>query len=337
MRQIFFLLSVDTEEEWDWEGPFPEKTISVENIGAIPHFQDFLNELGVKPSYFIDYAVVGDPASRRILQDVFRDNPHVEVCAHLHPWVNPPVVPVTTEAMSHIVNLPIEIVEQQLICLTETLETHFGRRPTSFRSGRWGVNGAILRALSKLGYRVDSSVCPYYETEHFSCAHNSAAVYWPDYVSTDRPGVQRDILEVPVGAGFNRRNFRWFSRVHRQLQKKPWSYLHPIGILWQTRLLRKLYLSPELSSEVDLLALAKNMVADGFCTMHMYLHSSSLLPGASSYVTDDAQKQLLLQKIRSVVRFLETQGDVSFFTVGEFGEKHRVGSLASMTSQCQVI
>ncbi|MEJ2756730.1 MAG: glycosyltransferase, partial [Gammaproteobacteria bacterium] len=254
-RKINFLLSIDTEEEWDWEGPFPEKIISMENIKMIPDFQYFLNKLGVRPSYFIDYAVADDPVACQILQDVFRDNPQAEVCAHLHPWVNPPVVPVTTEAMSHIVNLPIETVEQQLIQLTNKLECCFQYRPVSFRSGRWGINGNILRVLARLGYRVDSSVCPYYETEHFSCSKNSSAVYWPDYTFVDKPGTQRDILEIPVGAGFNRVNFQWVNRLHVQLQKKPWCYVHPIGILWQTRLLRKLYLSPELSSEADLLSL----------------------------------------------------------------------------------
>lgn len=324
MRKINFLLSIDTEEEWDWEGPFPEKIISMENIKMIPDFQYFLNKLGVRPSYFIDYAVADDPVACQILQDVFRDNPQAEVCAHLHPWVNPPVVPVTTEAMSHIVNLPIETVEQQLIQLTNKLECCFQYRPVSFRSGRWGINGNILRVLARLGYRVDSSVCPYYETEHFSCSKNSSAVYWPDYTFVDKPGTQRDILEIPVGAGFNRVNFQWVNRLHVQLQKKPWCYVHPIGILWQTRLLRKLYLSPELSSEADLLSLVKKMIADGYYVIHMYFHSSSLLPGGSNYVASEAQKKEFLEKIRTVVNFLKTQGDVSFLTVGELGEKYRV-------------
>ncbi|MEJ2743922.1 MAG: WalW protein [Gammaproteobacteria bacterium] len=288
MRKINFLLSIDTEEEWDWEGPFPEKIISMENIKMIPDFQYFLNKLGVRPSYFIDYAVADDPVACQILQDVFRDNPQAEVCAHLHPWVNPPVVPVTTEAMSHIVNLPIETVEQQLIQLTNKLECCFQYRPVSFRSGRWGINGNILRVLARLGYRVDSSVCPYYETEHFSCSKNSSAVYWPDYTFVDKPGTQRDILEIPVGAGFNRVNFQWVNRLHVQLQKK------------------------------------KKMIADGYYVIHMYFHSSSLLPGGSNYVASEAQKKEFLEKIRTVVNFLKTQGDVSFLTVGELGEKYRV-------------
>lgn len=323
MQKIYFLLSIDTEEEWDWEGPFPEKTISVENAQEIPAFQAFLNEHGIKPSYFIDYAIADNATALKVLQPMFNDNPDAEVCAHLHPWVNPPSVPVTTEAMSHIVNLPIERVEEQLVNLTDRLTNAFGRRPTSFRSGRWGINGPILRCLSKHGYRVDSSIYPYYETEHFSCRYNSAALYWPDYEIPEKPGAQRDILEIPVTAGFNRKNFALFSRLHYQLERPPWSHLRPIGILWQTNLLRKIYLSPELSSEKDLIALCHNILSNGFRTIHMYLHSSSLLPGAGSYVNTAEDKAELLRKIAAVIGYLKTHADVEFVTVGELGEKHR--------------
>lgn len=323
MQKIDFLLSIDTEEEWDWEGPFPDKTISVRNAQEIPAFQAFLNTQGIKPSYFIDYAIAADPESQKSLQQVFRDNPDAEVCAHLHPWVNPPSVPVTTEAMSHIVNLPIQRVEEQLINLTELLTDVFGRRPTSFRSGRWGINGPILQCLSKHGYRVDSSIYPYYETDHFSCRYNSAALYWPDYNLPEKPGPQRDILEIPVTAGFNRKNFALLSRLHYQLERPPWSYLRPIGILWQTNLLRKIYLSPELSTEKDLIALCQNMLSNGFRTIHMYLHSSSLLPGAGSYVDTPRDKFELLRKIESVIRYLKSHAEVEFLTVGELGERHR--------------
>lgn len=323
MQKINFLLSIDTEEEWDWEGPFPEKTISVENAQEIPAFQAFLSQHGIKTSYFIDYAIADKPSSQSALQQVLRDNPNIEVCAHLHPWVNPPSVPVTSEAMSHIVNLPIDQVEEQLVNLTDLLTKTFGQRPTSFRSGRWGINGEILRCLVKHGYRVDSSVYPYYETQHFSCRSNSSALYWPDYHQPEHPGEQRDILEIPVTAGFNRKNFKLLSHLHYQLEHPPWSYLRPIGILWQTNLLRKIYLSPELSTESDLIALCRNMLANGYRTIHMYLHSSSLLPGAGSYVKTPRDKALLLQKIEAVIAYLKTHVEVEFMTVGELGERHR--------------
>lgn len=58
MRKVYFVLSVDTEEEWDCDGPFPNKVISVENIGYLPAFQSHPNELSLTTSYFLNYTVM---------------------------------------------------------------------------------------------------------------------------------------------------------------------------------------------------------------------------------------------------------------------------------------
>jgi len=323
MKTINFLLSIDTEEEWDWEGPFPDKTIEVDNIQQVPHFQSFLNQFGIKPSYFIDYAVIENPASKATLKQVISENPQAEVCAHLHPWVNPPIVTVETEAMSHIVNLPLETVKHQIQNLTQALTETFGKRPTSFRSGRWGINGEILKILAQAGYTTDSSIYPYFETEHFSCRFNSSAVYWPDFNNAKVPGPQRQILEIPVTAGYNRKGFKRINQIHHQLEQRPWRLFRPIGLLWQTRLLRKLYLSPELTQEKDLIALCKNILAEGYDTIHMYLHSSSLMPNAGSYVKTENDKKALLGRIESVVSYLKTQGNLRFMTIEELSSEYR--------------
>jgi len=45
--------------------------------------------------------------------------------------------------------------------LTNQIEASFGKRPLSFRSGRYGFNGNVARVLSNKLYLVDSSVTPY--------------------------------------------------------------------------------------------------------------------------------------------------------------------------------
>ena len=58
---VIFVLSVDTEEEWDWSDEFPQKDFSVSNVKQIPKLQAFCEELGIRPTYFTDYAVVENP------------------------------------------------------------------------------------------------------------------------------------------------------------------------------------------------------------------------------------------------------------------------------------
>lgn len=312
MRNVRFVLSVDTEEEWDWDGPFPNKVISVDNVGHLPEFHDRINEQGLRGSYFLDYAVLENDESRQILENLYNRYQDVEFGAHLHPWVTPPVVPVNAEADSHIVNLPIEVVSAQLESLTARLRDLTGQQPTAFRSGRWGINDAILKVLADQGYSVDSSIYPFYENDWFSCTRYDS---WPmamSYLKTEP-----ELIELPVTAGFNHRPFDQAQRLHKRLERPAWARFHVIGILWKLGLHRKIYLSPELSSARDMIALCQQVLDQGCPVIHMYLHSSSLLPGSTRYVRSDTDKHRLMERIDQVVAFLRSECDLKPVTISE--------------------
>ena len=163
-QDILFLLSIDTEEEWDWSGEFPERDFSVSNISRLDELQSFCEGLGIRPTYFTDYAVADNPASKEVLQTISAKGT-CEIGAHLHPWANPPYYGKTGEKESHVVNLPIDQVEKKLDALVELLNSSFGVMPNSFRTGRWGLNGDVLRLLEKKGLLIDSSMHPFYKNQ----------------------------------------------------------------------------------------------------------------------------------------------------------------------------
>jgi hypothetical protein len=224
--------------------------------------------------------------------------------------VTPPVVPVGAEADSHIVNLPIDIVSAQLKSLTDAITDLTGRQPTSFRSGRWGINDAILRSLASQGYLVDSSIYPFYENDWFSCADYDS---WP--LAMSHLDTSPELIELPVTAGFNHWLFPKAQRLHKTLEQPVWARFRAIGLLWALKLHRKIYLSPELSSSGDMIALCKQMLKLDYPVIHMYLHSSSLLPGSTRYVQSEQDKSRLMKRIESVVSFLRTQCDEEAVTI----------------------
>jgi hypothetical protein len=310
MRKVYFVLSVDTEEEWDWDGPFPNRVISVENVDHLPEFQHQVSNIGIKTSYFLDYAVLENPHSLGILTDLYKTHSNMEYGTHLHPWVTPPVVPVGSEGDSHIVNLPIDIVAAQIQSLTDKINEVTGCKPTSFRSGRWGINDEILKSLAHQGYLVDSSIYPFYENDWFSCADYDS---WP--LAMSHLNTSPELIELPVTAGFNHRPFTSAQRLHKTLEQPGWARFRVIGLLWAATLHRKIYLSPELSSASDMIALCKQMLAQNYPVIHMYLHSSSLLPGSTRYVQSEQDKARLMQRIEKVVSFLRSQCDVDTVTI----------------------
>ena len=49
-----FVLTVDTEEEFDWTRPIDRTSHSVDTIADLRKFQQFCEGVGVKPVYLVD-------------------------------------------------------------------------------------------------------------------------------------------------------------------------------------------------------------------------------------------------------------------------------------------
>ena len=243
-KKVLFLLSVDTEEEFDWNGDFPQCECSVGNIQLLPKFHKFCEAVGIRPTYLVDYPVVATPSSAEVLRQIAA-TPSAEIGAHLHPWCNPPFKGGNSERESHVINLPTALVEEKLSCLVRAIEEHIGITPKVFRTGRWGINSPVLKVVAAAGFDVDTSIYPFYENEYFSCQHACNQAYWPAFENPDVPGNQRVIFEIPVTAGFNRPHFKFWAKVHNLLLSWPLKPFHLVGVAWQTKVLRKLYLSPQ--------------------------------------------------------------------------------------------
>lgn len=317
--RIIFVLTIDTEEEFDWDGPFPEHNWSVENTKHIPALQVFCESLGIKPTYLVDYPVAATPESAAMLKQLVAAG-KAEVGAHLHPWCTPPFEGPNTERESHVVNLRPDLALRKLDTLVSMIESRIGERPVSFRTGRWGINSAIIKILADNGFTTDSSIYPFYENKFFSCINAHNTPYWPSLDDPDKPGSQRRIFELPVTAGFNRPNFRFWSRAHVLLSKRILRFFRPIGIAWKTKLLKKIYLSPELSNHEDMISLVDAALAEGHQIIHMYFHSSSLLN-----IQPDIHSG-----IEAVIRHLQTKASLEFMTLSE--ASHRLGSQIAIQS-----
>ncbi|EED33949.1 glycosyl transferase, group 1 [gamma proteobacterium NOR5-3] len=327
---VIFVLSVDTEEEWPWDSAFPSTDCAVSNTRKLPAFQELCQRIGIRPTYFVDYAVAQDDEGSAILKNIAQGGT-AEVGAHLHPWCNPPFYGKTGEAESHIVNLPKEQVASKLDALHELLQDRLGVRPRSFRSGRWGINSETLQLLIDRGYTVDSSVYPFYENDYFSCEGSPLTPYYPDLDKVLTAGDQRKLMELPVSAGFNRGNFDRAQRIHKALSSAPASWLRAVGLLWHTRLLRKLYLSPELTEANDMNSLVDQCLNNGQPVIHMFLHSSSLVDHVTGLMDTDNAYDVITDRIAQTLKHLSQRAKVTFCTASEAAELLKESSPTHVT------
>jgi hypothetical protein len=319
-KPIIFVLSIDTEEEWDWSGPFPQGHGDVQNILQVPAFHTVLSSFNIRPTYFVDYAVLKTAQSVENMQWVIQQR-NCEIGAHLHPWCNPPYFGDVGEAQSHVVNLPVQEVAAKVKALVSKIEQTLDVTPKSFRSGRWGIDGKVMNLLFQNGFNVDSSVYSYYKNEFFSCIGAPPTPYW---AALDKPleqTTQQNMFELPVTVGFNRENFDFWNRVHYLFTQPPLSWTRFNGFAWHTRLMRKNYLCPELSSVEDMINLCDTAIDKGYPVLHMYMHSSSLLDNSNNILGQNNAFNHLCGSIEQVVRYLEKHYEVEFCTISEAADK----------------
>ena len=317
---ILFVLSVDTEEEWDWSGPFPQEYADVKNVDRLPEFQHLCTQLGIKPTYFVDYAVVNSPNAVQKMLEFCHDDA-CEIGAHLHPWCNPPYYGEVGEAESHVVNLPSEQVKQKLEVLLEKINSTLAIKPNSFRTGRWGIDSKVMQLLVANDIKVDSSVYPFYQNEYFSCNGAPLLPYWPDLANPLQRAAQQKIFEIPVTVGFNRQAFQLCNQIHTAFASPPLSLTRFNGLAWHTHLLRKNYLCPELSSVEDMISLCDVVLQKGYPILHMYMHSSSLIDNANSLLGNKNAFNFMTEAVSDVVSYLKDNYRIEFCTISQAATK----------------
>jgi hypothetical protein len=122
-----FIVTVDTEEEFDWAAPIDRHRHSLLTVPRLREFQTFCESAGVAPIYLMDYPVADDPATVEALGEAIAAG-RAEAGIQLHPWVSPPFDEDVTERNSFAGNLPADLEREKLIRLKQRIESRFGTR-----------------------------------------------------------------------------------------------------------------------------------------------------------------------------------------------------------------
>lgn len=273
-----FLVFVDTEEEFDWTAPRRRDATATTALAALPEAQRRLAELGVLPVYLVDYPIATAPLAAELMRP-WLEAGACEVGTQLHPWVNPPFDEEVTVRNSFVGNLPIELERAKLACLTDAITAAFGRRPTSYRAGRYGIGPHSARLLEEAGYRLDTSVRAMFDYSDeggpdFSA--RSTDLHWA--------GPAGLLLELPLTAVLTGRARRLgpaaFAATARVARLR--------GPLARGRLIERVALTPEGTPLGDALRAIRTALDDGSRLLSISFHSPSVEPGHTPYVRDAA-------------------------------------------------
>jgi len=315
----WLVVTVDTEEEGLWSGDYSAKA-SVENIASIPRFQTVCDRLGIRPTYLVTTPVAESTEAVKILRSI-QDDQRCEIGAHVHPWNSPPIAHSNSDRRdSFLCNLPAKIQRAKLEQLTDQIEKKFGRRPISFRAGRFGMDAEGIKILRSLGYRVDSSVLPRADYRNQEGPDFRRATCWPYHPSDDdilASGSDPSLLEIPVTSGFTHQYFGLANQMRRYAMRPPWRHLRAVGLLDRTGIATKVKLSPEQATLKQKKRLAQACINRGVPILVLMFHSSSLLPGCSPYVKTEQDLNRFLKRLEDFFAFALEDLSLKAISLGE--------------------
>ncbi|MEE4450497.1 polysaccharide deacetylase family protein [Novosphingobium resinovorum] len=293
-----FIVTVDTEEEFDWSAPLDRDKHGIVTVPALRKFQQFCEGFGVVPSYLIDWPVADSAlAPEAIGEAVYAGR--AEVGVQLHPWVNPPFVEEVNEVNSYAGNLPFELERAKLHALRDRIERAFGTAPQSYRAGRYGLGPRTAEILLECGIAVDTSVRARFDYSGAGGPNYRQHPLHPYWADTDRR-----LLELPLTTVY------WgpLRQVGNVIYPHLWRAPSVRGVLARAGLLERIPLTPEGITAEEALRGVDIAIDEGLPVLVFSFHSPSLATGHTPYVRKEADLDALYDWWRALFTHLARRG-----------------------------
>ena len=273
-----FIVTVDTEEEFDWTAPFSRDRHGLTHLRSIAPFQKLCENDGVKPVYLVDYPVARDGFGAEIFSDWMRSG-LAEVGLQLHPWVTPPFDEEVNAHNSYACNLPAQMERAKLQALYDAVVENIGVRPLSYRAGRYGAGQHTPDLLLELGIPIDTSVRSLFDYRVQGGPNFARCALQPYWVRQDK------LIELPVtsifGGALRSVGPMLFERVFESDSMR--------SLLARSGLLERIALTPEgIPAEKAILAIDLALEMD-LPVLNFSFHSPSLAVGHTPYVRTGEQ------------------------------------------------
>jgi hypothetical protein len=292
------LLTVDTEEEFDWNASFRRDGYGLSHVPAIQRFQIFCEGIGVCPVYLVDWPIVHDPRAVEIIGDAVRRGT-AEVGVQLHPWVNPPFDEEVTERNSFAGNLPRKLEAAKFMALRDAIEAAFGSAPLCYRAGRYGLGPHTADLLKRAGIRVDTSVRTLFDYSFRGgpdYSRHPLKPYWVDDA--------RGVLELPVTSVYCGPLRQLGPVLHRAQRHVP-TFFSGFSRL---NLLERIALTPEGVTAEEALRGIDIAVGTELPVLVLSFHSPTLAPGHTPYAKSEAAVEALYAWFTTIYADLARRG-----------------------------
>ena len=271
----------DAMPDWTYKAPL---SFEATHDGLLKRLVPLFLKLGIRPTFFVNNVLMEE---NRVV-DALLSIRDCELANHLHgdfiepsrTWDDAAGKPGRENQSEY----PPDVERGKLENSTAFFEKNFGRRPLSFRAGRFAVRAETFRILEELGYLADSSVTPCLNWD--PVRNFSRAPLQPYFPNTDilSSGGHGRVIELPITirkACFPRPRFDWLRPTHTDSK-------------------RMFKLIARTSSEKS---------PHGPPLLNFMLHNVDIMPGMT-YAKNEADSQALLNSLESSLKYaLELGGE----------------------------
>jgi hypothetical protein len=299
MPRAVLCVTVDCEcdkgPSWRTQRPLSFRGV---HVGIAERLHPLFQSYGAKPTYLLSPELLRETSCLERLASL----EGCELGTHLHGELADPGAfePDVTAVLQR--DYPEHVERAKLTWLTEAFDSAFGRRPASFRAGRFGLGEHTVGILEELGYAVESSVTPHVDWSHLSPGLTYVGAptqpYHPDPRNPARPGTSR-LLEVPI------------TIRARALSRAPF-----LGKYVEPRWLR-----PTRTAAEDLVAIVREVLSEGArnapgpgagagrpIVLNAMLHNVEVVAGASPYAATEEAGQAIVGRLGALLEFARSEG-----------------------------
>lgn len=292
LRVVF---SIDVEEEGLFSGRYAARAEGVNNVAHLRRLEFVTREFGVPLTLLCTWPVLSDPACRDLLRR-WREELAAEIGLHLHPWNTPPLADAQGQAWTPSEDMDAEPLNAKLAELARICREAAGVSATSFRMGRFDLGSKVRALLPRHGIRVDGSVVPVTWSPALPEAFLAPADPYLLPVGDGETITEAPVTMVPLSPAL--RQLAWSIGGRRLLRN-----FHVLGAAGTIPTWFPLA-SMKLAAWLHLLRGGK--------VLHLFLHSSELMPGCAPHVTDEPAIARMVDKTRAFLHWLRRHAPGGF-------------------------
>lgn len=302
-QKKFAVITIDTEADANhqWQKKRPLRYMSVV-FGLKEKLIPLFRKHQIKPVYFVAPEILENKEAVQILCSE-QKNGLAEIGNHFHSVVKQTGKNYDFETFGCFA-LGNEDEATQIKLLDERISSLFGKKPVSYRAGRFGADLSTMRTLLRLGYRVDSSVTPHID---WTLKGGPDFINFPEQPYRVSPeNFQKEeksssLLEVPLTIGKKRfpclpnnwLSYRWLRPTHM--------LNFEVSALIEDYLFRYSK-SPKL-------------------TLCLMFHSMEIIPGATPFVRTSLESRFFLSRLQKMIVTLKKHG-FEFKTLTEISAEY---------------